>query len=97
MFHFSHTYIQLSCNRFRSVLSITVIEMLNHYKMLVLTFDLQANLVLCLAQEAAGHTGIGSLVLHSGPFDLQGPVDVDAVLTSIQTAALPILKPIRMG
>ncbi len=35
-----------------------------------LTFDLQADLVVGGAQDAAGHTGVGALVLRSGPFDL---------------------------
>lgn len=58
-----------------------------------LTFDLQADLVLGHAQDATGHTGVGALVLCSGLFDLQGAVDVSAVLTAIQPAALSILKP----
>lgn len=75
--------------------------MLSHNKMFqaraavrsFLTFDLQPDLVLSLAQNAAGHAGVGALVLSSGPFDLQGAVDVNTVLTTIQPTALSVLKP----
>lgn len=58
-----------------------------------LTFDLQADLVLSLSQDAVGHTGVGALVLYSGTSDLQGAVDVNTVLTAIQPTALSVLKP----
>lgn len=61
-----------------------------------LTFDLQADLVLSCTQDAVGHTGVGALVLCSSPFDLQGPVDVNTVLTTIQPTALSVLKPTHM-
>lgn len=59
----------------------------------MLTFDLQVDLVLSLAQEVAGHTGVGAFILCSGPFDLQAAVDVNAVMTAVQVAALTVLKP----
>lgn len=62
-----------------------------------LTFDLQAHLVLSRAQDAVGHAGVGALVLGLGPFDLQGPVEVDAVLATVQPAALAVLEPARDG
>lgn len=58
-----------------------------------LTFDLQADLFAGHAQDVLGQARVGSLVLRSGSFDLQGAVDVHAVLTTVQPAALAILKP----
>ena len=58
-----------------------------------LTFDLQADLVLGWAHDAVGNTCVCALVLCSSPFDLQGAVDVNTVLTTIQPTALSILKP----
>lgn len=60
-----------------------------------LTFDLQADLVVGGSQDAARHTRVRAFVLGAGAFDLQGAVDVNAVLTSVQTAALTVLEPAR--
>lgn len=48
-----------------------------------LTFDLQADLILRRTQHAAGHAGIGAFVFGAGSLDLQGAVDVDAVLATV--------------
>lgn len=58
-----------------------------------LTFDLQADLIVRRAQHAAGHAGVGPFVFGPGSLDLQGPVDVDAVLAAVEPAALSVLKP----
>lgn len=58
-----------------------------------LTFDLQLDLVLSIAQHVVSHTGVDALILLSSAFYLQGAVDVDPVLTPIQPTALAILKP----
>ena len=58
-----------------------------------LTFDLEADLVLLLSQEVAHHTGVGALVLWTHVLDLQRAVHIHSVVPSIQTTALPVLKP----
>lgn len=48
-----------------------------------LTFNLEADLVLSLAQDAAGHTGVGPLIFSLSTFDFQGAININTVLASI--------------
>lgn len=51
------------------------------------------DLVLCGAEHVGCYTGVGSLVLSPGPSYFQGAVDINAVLPTVQPAALSVLKP----
>ena len=59
-----------------------------------LTFDFQSDLVFSFTQEAAGHTCVCAFVFWLGSFNLQGPIVVDGVMTTINATALSILKPL---
>ncbi len=50
-----------------------------------LTFNLQAHLILHLAQNVTSNTSVGALVFWPGLFNLQSTVVVQLVLTTIQT------------
>lgn len=57
------------------------------------TFDFQADLVFCLAQDVSGNAGVDALVLFVDHLDFQTAILIDMVVASIQVASLSILKP----
>lgn len=59
----------------------------------LLTFDFQADLIFSFAQDVGGHAGVDALVLFANHLDFETAVFVDVVVTTIQVASLPILKP----
>lgn len=62
---------------------------------LLLTFDLQVDVVLLAAQVVGGNAGVFSAVLRLGHMDLQCAVGVKHVWIPSQYTILPVLGPER--